>query len=310
MPTPTSDRPRVGNYELLSLLGRGGMAEVFYARAVGGPHVGQYVAIKRLLPNLATDPVAVELFTGEADLSRLLVHPHIVRTLDVGTYQGGYFLVMEHVDGRDLGQVLRRCQSRGVMLPIDFAVYLARVLLEALAYAHTAKGRSGRPLDVVHCDVSPSNVFISRTGEVKLGDFGVARIRGLAADGPMAGKPAYLSPEAMEGEVAPSGDVWAASVTLYELLTLRKPFPGKKPLEIAASVRAGQYIPVREVRPEIPEVLATLLEMSFAQDPALRLTSAGDFAQALEPLMDERVGNPLAIAALVRGLFGGTDEVG
>ncbi|HLT30266.1 MAG TPA: protein kinase [Myxococcaceae bacterium] len=306
-PVEASDRPRVGNYELLSLLGRGGMAEVFYGRALAGPREGQYVAIKRLLPQLATDPVAIELFTGEADLSRMLVHPHIVQTFDVGTYPGGWFLVMEHVDGRDLGQLLRRCRKQGIQLPIDFAIYLARVLLDALSYAHNAKGRSGRPLEVVHCDVSPSNVFISRLGEVKLGDFGVARIRGLHAEGPLAGKPAYLSPEAMEGEVSPAADVWAAAVCLYELLTLQRPFPGKKPVEIAAAVRAGQYIPVEQVRPEVPEVLATLLSMSFTRDPALRLTSALDFSNALEPLYDPNIGTPLAIAALVRGLFGDSD---
>jgi serine/threonine-protein kinase len=297
------ERPRVGTYELLSLLGRGGMAEVYYARAVAGPHAGQCVAIKRLLPALASDPTAVELFIGEADLSRLLMHPTVVRTLDVGTYGGGYYLVMEHVDGRDLGQVLRRCQQRGLKVPVDFAVYIVRTLLEALAYAHEAKGLSGRVLGVVHRDVSPSNVFISRLGEVKLGDFGVARVRGMAADGPMAGKLAFLSPEALEGEVSPAVDVWAANVVLYELLTLVRPFGGETPEETAEAVRACRYTPVRQLRPEVPPQLAALVDRAFAPKASERLTSAAEYAEALLPLGDERVGNPMAIAALVRGLF-------
>jgi serine/threonine protein kinase len=171
-----------GNYEILSLIGRGGMAEVFRARALSGPRAGQEMALKRLLPALAQDPQSVELFAGEADLSRLLDHPNIVKVVEVGVIKDVYFMVMELIDGRDLAAVLKKCKQRNVPMPVDFALYIQKTLLDALAYAHDAKSATGRALDIVHGDVSPSNIFISRMGEVKLGDFGSARVRGQAAE--------------------------------------------------------------------------------------------------------------------------------
>ncbi len=179
--------------------------------------------------------------------------PNIVQTLDVGAIGDVAYLAMEWVDGRDLGQVLRRCRKQGIALPIDFAVYLARVLLEALDYAHRAESASGAPLQLVHCDVSPSNVFISRVGEVKLGDFGVARVRVKSGvrDAVIAGKPYYLSPEATAGEVTQAVDLWATAVVLFELLTLERPFQGSSPAEVFAAIRSGRRASVRERRPEV-----------------------------------------------------------
>ncbi|MFZ5469710.1 MAG: protein kinase domain-containing protein, partial [Myxococcota bacterium] len=258
---------RLGHYELLSRLGRGGMAEVFFARATSGPRAGQTVAIKRLLPQVAKDPECVELFAGEADLTMQLHHPNIVKTLEVGLVDESYFLVMEAVDGRDLGQILRRCKQLGIQLPIDFAVYLAKVLFDALDYAHNAKGLKGERLGIVHCDVSPSNMFISRMGEVKLGDFGVARARGLPGASTVVGKPYYLSPEVIEGDSSVAGDLWAACVSLYELLTLERPFQGETPEEVFSAIRARRYVPVTQRRPEVPAALGKIIERGFAKKP-------------------------------------------
>src|SRR5690606_2963090 len=167
---------RFGNYEILARIGRGGMAEVSLARIVEGPRAGQEVALKRLLPELAKNPQYVDLFCGEADLSRMLVHPNIVRVYEAGAAEDTYYIAMERIDGRDLGQILARCRERRIVLPVDFALFLIHELLQALAAAHTAKGPNGQFLNVVHCDVSPSNVFISRMGEIKLGDFGIAKV--------------------------------------------------------------------------------------------------------------------------------------
>src|SRR5690606_3259028 len=167
---------RFGNFEILARIGRGGMAEVSLARFVEGPLAGQEVALKRLLPELAQNPQYVYLFCGEADLSRMLVHPNIVRVYEAGAAEDTYYIAMERIDGRDLGQILARCRERRIVLPVDFALFLIHELLQALAAAHTAKGPNGQFLNVVHCDVSPSNVFISRMGEIKLGDFGIAKV--------------------------------------------------------------------------------------------------------------------------------------
>lgn len=311
MSTPLTPRPaRVfGNYELLAPLGKGGMAEVFRARVLTGRYEGWNVAVKRLLPSLTGDPASVESFIREADLSTQLDHPNIVKVLDVGIAEGTYYIVMELVDGRDLAQILRRCKQRGIPLPIDFAVYLGKVLLEALAYAHTAVDAQGTPLGIVHCDVSPSNLFISRMGEIKLGDFGVARVfvDGSREGGEVLGKPYYLSPESLRGIVTPEADLWAATVVLYELLTLERPFTGSTPEEVFFNIRHRRYRPIHVFRPEVPELLEELVSRGFAARIEDRFATAEAYAQALTPHYDELVGTPLAIAAVVRGLFGTSD---
>lgn len=308
--SPTPRAPRIlGNYEIQSLLGKGGMAEVFRARVRAGPRQGWTVALKRLLPSLTKDPASVALFAAEARLTKQLDHPNIAQVLDVGLVDGQYFIVMDLVDGRDLGQLLRRCKHRGIHLPLDFAIYLGRVLLEALAYAHSATDEEGTPLGIVHCDISPSNLFISRLGDIKLGDFGVARLRvdGVLQGGEVLGKPYYLSPEALQGAISPAVDLWAANVVLYELLTLQRPFTGSTPEEVFTKIVYRDYLPPSLIRPEIPEALDEIIHQGFAVNPEDRFPSAEAFAEALAPHYDERVGTPLAIAAVVRGLFGISD---
>lgn len=296
-----------GNYEILRLLGKGGMAEVFRVRAIGGRYKGRELAMKKLLPELRKDEEAVRLFTAEAELSRHLHHPNIVQTLEVGGDEEDIYIVMDFIDGRDVAQIIKKCRQKKVPWPIDFALYLARALLEALDYAHHAKGPTGKPLGIVHCDVSPSNFFVSRTGELVLGDFGVAR--SLIEVGPdqVMGKPYYLSPEAVGGFLDTTIDLWAVAVTLYELLTLQRPFVGKNSQEVFQSIRASRYVPVRELRPEVPPKIEGLIARAFDIDPSMRFQTAREFAEEIGPLYDERVGTPLAIAAVVRGLFGTSD---
>ncbi|HLT29267.1 MAG TPA: serine/threonine-protein kinase [Myxococcaceae bacterium] len=307
MATPLPTPRRFGDYELLALLGRGGMAEVFRARVLAGPREGELLALKRLLPGLADDADSVAQFAREADLSRLLKHPNIVQVLEAGDVQGRGYIAMELVDGRDLGQILRRCQARGIPLPIDFALYLSHMLFEALSHAHTATGERGEPLGVVHCDVSPSNLFISRTGEIKLGDFGVARGLRHGTEGEVLGKPYYVSPEVLEGHIDPLADLWAGTVVLYELLTLQRPFRGTTPEEVFQAARARNYIPVRDLRPDVPPWVEALVALGFHLEPTSRPGTAREFCNALEPLYDPDIGTPLAIAAVVRGLFGVSD---
>lgn len=296
-----------GNYEILRLLGKGGMAEVFRVRANGGRFDGRELALKRLLPSLRKDEEAVRLFTAEAELSQHLHHPNIVQVLDVGRDDESIFIVMDFIDGRDVAQIIKRCKQKKVPWPIDFALYLARALLEALDYAHHAKGPDGRPLGIIHCDVSPSNFFVSRTGELVLGDFGVAR--SLIEVGPdqVMGKPYYLSPEAVSGHLDPTIDLWAVGVTLYELLTLQRPFLGKTSQEVFSAIKLSHYTPVRELRPDVPAIVEGLIARTFDPDPAMRFRTAREFADEIAPLYDERVGTPLAISAVVRGLFGTSD---
>lgn len=296
-----------GNFDIAARIGRGGMAEVFKGVFRQGPRKGRVVALKRLLPEFAGNPEYLDLFCGEADLSRMLTHPNIIEVLEVGAVDDVYYMALEFIDGRDLGQVLARCRERQIQLPVDFALFLAQKLLEALDAAHKAKGPNGRELNIVHCDVSPSNLFISRTGEIKLGDFGIAKVRSVDATkrNGIWGKVHYASPELLRGEdVTPQADVWAAAVTLYELLTLCRPFVGESIDAIATEILQSDPPAVTFLRPEIPESVGGVMQLALHPDPHSRFSDAGAFAAALAPLYDELIGTPLAIAAVVRGLFG------
>jgi eukaryotic-like serine/threonine-protein kinase len=212
-------------------------------------------------------------------------------------------MVMEYMDGRDVAQIIRRCREQKVFWPADFAVCLARALLEALAHAHNAVGSRGQPLHIVHCDVSPSNFFVSRAGDLKLGDFGVARSL-LEGHDTILGKPYYLSPEAIDGVLTPAADLWAVAVTLYELLALQRPFSGENPQEVFEAVRAGRYTPILELRPDISTQLAGLIARALDADPELRFANASEFSQELRVHSDPNIGTPLAVSSVVRGLFG------
>jgi len=294
---------RLGGYEVEALIGRGGMADVFLARIPSGPRAGQPVALKRLLPALAGDARYVALFEAEARLVAQLHHPGIVEVLGAGRERGASWIAMEYVDGRDLARVLAACGARGIFVPVPFALFLAHEVALALDHAHRARDASGRPLGIVHCDVSPSNVFLSRAGEVKLGDFGVARAAGAAARASL-GKVRYLAPEQLSGAaIGPRTDVFALGALLHELLTGHPAFPEADAEEVARRIIAGPRRPPSADRPEVPpEVDAVVLR---ALDPgASRTADAAAVARALEAHFDAAVGNPMAVAALVRGLFG------
>ncbi len=301
-----SSLPEIAGYTLEALVGRGGMAEVFRAIALRGPHAGRTVALKRLLPELARDPEQVALLAEEAAVTRRLRHPAIVEVLETGVAGGSPFIAMEYVDGRNLRDVLGRCAARGILLPVDFGCYVGHVVAGALAHAHEGLDEQGAPLGVIHCDVSPSNVFVSRLGAVKLGDFGVARAAGTSGrtSGAM-GKVHYLAPELIRGEApAPRTDVFALGAVIFELLTNERAFPGRDVNEVGQRILAGRLRAPSEVRPELPFELDALVLRCLAPDPGERWRSAADVAGELALRYDKAIGTDLAIAAVVRGLFG------
>lgn len=294
-------------YELTALIGRGGMADVYRATALTGPRAGQEVAVKQLKPELARDPEYVELFHQEALVTRRLHHPAVIEVLDAGVEEGRPYLVMDLVDGQNLRQILSQCAKRGILLPIDFGAYLGHQLALALDHAHAGLDREGRPLGIVHCDVSPSNVFISRLGEVKLGDFGVALTPGASRGARQGafGKIHYLAPEQLRGApLTPRTDLFALGAVLFELLTNERAFPGQSVEEVGDRILAGRLRAPSEVRPEVPFELDALTLHCLVAAPEDRWESAAAFAADIEARYDPAIGTPLAIAAVVRGLFG------
>jgi serine/threonine-protein kinase len=294
---------RVGPYELLSLLGTGGTSDVHFARVVEGPALGIYVALKRLNKRRAEDPAAVRAFEAEARTLSLLKHPNIVRTMDTGVFDGHHCLVMEVIEGHDLAQIPRKCRSRKKPLPVDVACYLAKVLLDALGAVHGAKDETGTAIDLVHGDVSPHNLFVSKTGVIKLGDFGRARRAGtLISRAVNEGRPSYLAPEALAGEVYASIDLWAAAVTLYELLTLEQPFTGNSLDELTQAIRSKRETPLRERRDECSGPLEAVLKKALEKNQSLRFQSAKAFANTLA-VQFHPVRTPRAVPELVKELF-------
>lgn len=306
-PGPSAEKPpdveRVGPYELLSLLGSGGTSDVHFARVTEGPRQGEYVAVKRLHKRRAQDPAAVRAFEAEAKTLSLFDHPNIVRGLDTVVSEGRHCLVMELIEGRDLGQVLRRCRSRKKQLPTDVACLMAKVLLDALGAVHGARDQAGAPLELVHGDVSPHNLFVSKVGLIKLGDFGLARRAGTEGARPVKeGRPSYLSPEALWGEVATSSDLWAAAVTLYEFLTLEQPFVGNTLDELTLAIRSARELPLRARRDGCSARLEAVLRQALEKNRALRFQSAKAFSDALSAHFHP-VRTPIRVASVVRDLY-------
>lgn len=300
--------PGLSAYRLEALVGRGGMAEVHRAVVREGPHQGRVVAVKQLKRELARDPGYVALFEQEGEITRRLRHPAIVEVLETGVEDGTPFIVMEYVDGRNLREVLAQCAARRILLPIDFGAYVAHALAGALAHAHEGQDEAGAPLGIVHCDVSPSNVFISRLGEIKLGDFGVAltpKAARAAAVGGTFGKVPYLAPELIRGlRPTPRVDIFALGAVFFELLTNQHAFPGADVNEVGQKILGGVLMAPSQVRAEVPFELDAIVLRCLAADPAWRYASAAALAKELAACYDPAIGTPLAIAAVVRGLFG------
>ena len=209
-------------YKLVARLGQGGMAEVYLAAWEVAPFVHRPVVIKRLHPHFNEDPRLVRMFLDEARLLTQLDHPNVVKTLEAGVIDGRCCIAMEYLEGQPLHRVLRRAYQRG-MLPPELAVSITISVLDGLDYSHETAGENGRPLEIVHRDVSPQNVFVTNDGQVKVLDFGIAKANtqeGRTATGIVKGKVGYIAPEQAAAEaVDRRADVWSAGVVLWEALS-------------------------------------------------------------------------------------------
>ncbi|HET9596357.1 MAG TPA: serine/threonine-protein kinase [Anaeromyxobacteraceae bacterium] len=279
-----------GRYLLLERVDVGGMAEVFRARVVAGDGAGRLVAVKRLLPTLAEDPELVRMFLDEARIAVQLDHPGVARVEDLGQHGSTYFIALEYVEGRPLKALLDALGARAERLPVPLACHVALRLLEALDHVHGRRGADGRPLAIVHRDVSPQNVLLSYAGEVKLVDFGLAEAGARGAPfvpGVVRGKAAYLAPEAARGErVDARADLFSAGVVLHELLAGRRLFAAPTDLLAVQRVLEAEVPSPRAANPEVPERLAGAVLSALERDPDRRPASAAALAAAIAPYAD------------------------
>jgi serine/threonine-protein kinase len=284
-----------GRYQLLERLAVGGMAEIFRARQSGAHGFEKILVIKRILPHLAADPEFLAMFIDEAKLQCALQHPKIVQVLEFGQANNQYFIALEYIDGMDALGVLRACAHRRQRLPVRLAVHIASEVLDALDYAHGMRGADGAPLGIVHRDVSPSNIFISRRGDVKLGDFGIARAiepqrQSKTQSGTLKGKYGYMAPEQVVGShVDGRADQFAVGIVLAEMLMGRRLFTAPNDLDVLLMVRDAKLDRLDRHGGDIPPPLRLILNRALARDPGERYTTSGALRDALgEFLFDAR----------------------
>jgi eukaryotic-like serine/threonine-protein kinase len=292
-----------GRYRLIERIGAGGMAVVYRAVAANAPQ--SVVVIKRVLPTLSRDPVFVKMLVAEARLSSRLNHPGIVRIHELGRVHEEYFLSMEHVDGVDMLRLLNRCVATRTPVPIGVACYVAQKVAAALSYAHDLKDAEGRPLEIVHRDVSPANIMVTFGGQVKLLDFGVAKAAEHVRDdrtrtGTLKGKINYLSPEQAEGlSIDGRSDLFALGIVLHECLTLKRLFRGPSDLVTLRLVRQCEVSPPSHLRPDVPPELDTIVLRMLARDRLQRFGKGDEIAAALAPLTQAHDGSPEKLAELL-----------
>ncbi len=295
-------------YRITERIAAGGMAEVFKGVAESIQGFRKNVAIKRVLPALTKNKKFVAMFLDEARLSLHLQHANIVQVFDIGHADETYFIVMEFVDGVDLKQLLEWRRRISRLLTIGQTVYIIMEVCKGLAYAHEAiHPETGRPLGIVHRDVSPPNVLLSRNGEVEVTDFGLAKaaVQVETTDpGVVKGKMSYLSPEAARGEeVDRRADIFAVGILLYEMLTGKRLFYGESDYQTVELVRASRIPPIGTQNPEVEPELEEIARKSLARRPDDRFQSATDLQDALAQYLFSRGLKMIQrdIAELVRG---------
>jgi len=286
----SEERPLLGPYHIERRLAAGGMAEVFVARREGLHGFQKRVALKRILPQFSSDPDFVWMFIDEARLAALLEHPNIVQVFDFGTMGDDLVLVMELVDGSNVSRLLRAAPPDSP-IPWDVALHIAYQTAQALEYAHHASDEKGESLEFVHRDVSPANILLSRTGHVKLTDFGIATVRSRAPtteDGQVRGKLGYMSPEQVLGkELSGKSDVFTLSTVLAEMLIGEPLFQGESELNVLLQIRDADLRVLARCERRIPQDIRALVLRGLQRDPKER-PSAGAFSEACAEVMRRR----------------------
>jgi serine/threonine-protein kinase len=275
----TPDAPTVfGRYTLLERLATGGMAEVFRAKITSSHGFEKIVVIKRILPHLAEDATFVAMFIDEAKLTAQLTHPKIVQILDFGEVRGQYFTALEYVDGFDALGLLRVAAQKRIHVPRALAIFIVGEVLEALDYAHNARDMDGKPMQIVHRDISPSNIFLSKRGDVKLGDFGIAHTQRREARtqaGTLKGKYGYMSPEQVVGKpIDARSDLFAVGVVLAELLTGRRLFTAAADLDVLLKVRDVKLDRLDKYGADLPKPLDRIVRKALMKSPRERHQTA------------------------------------
>jgi serine/threonine protein kinase len=299
-----------GSYQLLKRLATGGMAQIYLARRQGPEASDRLLVVKRILPHLTENADFIKMFLDEARIAARLNHPNVVQVFDLGAQDDSFFIAMEYIHGEDLRKLLKRAEERGQPLPVPL---VCRILVEACAaldYAHKRTDpATGRPLGIVHRDVSPQNILVTFEGGVKVVDFGIAKAADQATitrSGVLKGKYAYMSPEQAVGQrVDCRADIFALGVVLYEVLTGTRLFKRNTDFQTLTAVAECRVVPPSQVSPRVPADLDPIVLGALTKDPAERYQEAAQLQQALEAWLDAHrlPGSAEDLAAYMRELY-------
>lgn len=296
---------RYGKYHLLERIGVGGMAEVWRAKTLGSEGFTKDLVIKRILPKFTNDEESVRMFIDEARLVAKLHHPNIVQIFDFDKEGDRYYLAMELIEGRDLRQAEKSSAKAGVWFPLPLSVYLIAEALKGLHYAHTRLDH-GKPLEIVHRDVSPHNILISFSGDVKISDFGIAKVAERASvqsTGTVKGKLAYMSPEQITGQPLDGRtDIYSMGIVFWELLTRHRLFFGPDEHDVIRRVRDGIVPSPRQYSQDIPEEVEKIVMKMLVANRSQRYQSAGEVVRALCALPQYNY-DAQALGEYMRALF-------
>ncbi|MDY0296313.1 MAG: protein kinase [Acidobacteriota bacterium] len=290
---PKASSSDLGDYDILGLIARGGMAEIYKAKKKGVKGFEKVLAIKKILSGYGQDDKYIEMFVDEAKIAAELTHPNIVQIYDLGKKDDYYFIAMEYVQGKDLRLILKRTAGTDRVFPEELAVYMIIKVLEALNYAHSAKDSKGRNLEIVHRDISPPNIMISYGGEVKLTDFGVSKATikvHQTLSGALKGKLLYMSPEQARAErdIDHRSDLYSVGIIFFELLTGQKLFMETSEMKVLKRVQQGQITLPEEIGVTLDAELERILLKSLKLEREERYQSASDMLSDLESYLLSR----------------------
>lgn len=302
-----------GRYLLLEQAGQGSMATVWRAAMRWAHGLFRQVAVKQILPDLTARTKFVSLFVEEARIGSQLQHPNLVQVLDFGREQGCHYMVMEWVDGLDLGSWVEAHRAQGRATPWPLVTAVGVEALRGLGAAHGRLDHEGRPAPVVHRDVTPQNILVGSNGVVKVTDFGLSRARDrsrITVPNTVRGKPGYIAPEvAWCQNASAQSDIFCLGIVLWEALAGRRLYQGDSAVEVFQATRKAEIPDLRDYRVDLPEELREVLECALASDPAQRFANAQEMLRAMTPIL-RKEGEPTDAQVLARSVVKVRESLG